>query len=102
LAIGYGTDTAAFDPRTGRAFSSNSDGTLSVVEEKPDHGFVDLGNVRTELGARTMAVNPATGRVFTMTAAVAQPPAPTSGPAPKLDFVSGTLHMLFYDPGSNR
>lgn len=97
LPIGKHSDSAAFDPHTQRAISSNGDGTLSVVQETPAGAFVDLGTVATEPGARTMAVDPATGRIFTMTAAVAQgPSAATSGGRRR--FKPGTLHMLFYDP----
>lgn len=101
-AIGYGSDTAAFDPKTGLAFSSNRDGTLSVVREQSANDFVDLGAVRTELGARTMAVDPANGRVFTMTEAATPAHPDQAGHAPELRYEPGTLHMLFYDPAPQR
>jgi DNA-binding beta-propeller fold protein YncE len=102
LTIGYGSDSAAFDPRTELAFSSNRDGTLSVIKEASADNFADLGSVHTELGARTMAVDPATGRVFTMTEAVAQVLSQEPETAPDLRYEPGTLHMLFYDPPSSR
>lgn len=56
LPIGRGTDAAGFDPGTGQAFSSNGDGTLTIVEEK-DGEYKVTANVPTQQGARTMAVD---------------------------------------------
>ena len=56
-AIGSGTDGAGFDPGTGLAFSSNGDGTLTIV--KPVNGkYEAVDTVTTERGARTMTVDP--------------------------------------------
>ncbi len=57
LPIGARTDGAAFDSSRRRAFSSNGDGTLTVIGEKGPNSFVVLGNVPTMLGARTMTVD---------------------------------------------
>jgi len=62
-AIGAGPDAAAFDPGVGLAFSSNGDGTLTMV--KNVGGKWDaVDTVQTERGARTMAVDTKTHRVF--------------------------------------
>jgi YVTN family beta-propeller protein len=63
VRIGKGTDACAFDPGTGLAFSSNGDGTLTIVAEKKD-GYHVLANVKTQDRARTMALDPKTHRVF--------------------------------------
>ncbi len=68
LPIGEGTDFASFDPERGLAFSSNRDGTLSVVAEKSADNFVALAAIPTQLGARTMAIDPASGRIYLVTA----------------------------------
>jgi YVTN family beta-propeller protein len=68
LPIGEGTDFASFDPERGLAFSSNRDGTLSVVAEKSADDFVSLAAIPTQLGARTMAIDPASGRIYLVTA----------------------------------
>jgi DNA-binding beta-propeller fold protein YncE len=68
LAIGKGTDACAFDPGAGLAFSSNGEGTLTVVEEKPTDQFRVVANVKTQAGARTMALDPKTHQVFLATA----------------------------------
>ena len=64
LPIGSLSDGAAFDPLRKLAFSSNGDGTLSVVQERSSNTFVSLGTVKTMPGARTMAIDPKTGRLF--------------------------------------
>ena len=106
LPIGQGTDTAAFDPTRKLIFSSNGmDGTLSVIHEVDANTFVPAATVRTFLSARTMSVDPVSGRVFlaaatttakAMAASRAARKAGRHGPSP---FVPGSLVMLFFDPG---
>jgi DNA-binding beta-propeller fold protein YncE len=67
-AIGKGTDAAAFDQAAGLAFSSNGDGTLTVVEEKPENQYKVLANVPTQDGARTMALDTKTHNILLATA----------------------------------
>jgi YVTN family beta-propeller protein len=67
LPIGKHTDAAAFDTRTKRVFSSNGDGTLSVIQQHGADQYEALGEVTTQLGARTMALDPKTGRIFLVT-----------------------------------
>ncbi len=67
LPIGLHSDAAAFDPRTRRVFSSNGDGTLSVIQQESADQYKSLGEVTTQLGARTMALDPKTGRIYLVT-----------------------------------
>jgi DNA-binding beta-propeller fold protein YncE len=67
LTIGKGTDAAGFDPGTGLAFSSNGDGTLTLVGEK-DGTYYVVDNVKTQQGARTMAVDTKNHTVCLVTA----------------------------------
>ncbi len=99
LPIGKGTDSAAFDPVRERAFSSNRDGTLSVISEVSPTKFVTLPAVQTAPGARTLAVDAATGRIFLVTAKVASagPPKQPDGP-PDYSFTPGSLKLLVYAP----
>ena len=64
LPIGSRTDAAAFDPKRKLVFSSNGDGTLSVIAEKDPNHFVALPSIPTMLGARTMAIDPDSGRIY--------------------------------------
>jgi DNA-binding beta-propeller fold protein YncE len=77
--IGQGVDANAFDPGTGLAFSSNGDGTLTVVHEDSPDKFTVVGNVSTQRGARTMALDTKTHIVYLVTAEFGPAPAPTPG-----------------------
>jgi YVTN family beta-propeller protein len=67
LPIGRGTDYAVFDPGVGLAFSSNGDGTLTVVGEK-DGKYHVVDNVKTQQGARTCALDTKTHNIYLATA----------------------------------
>src|SRR5438552_10634778 len=64
LPIGQGTDAAGFDPETGFAFSSNGEGTLTVVHEDSPEKFSVVENVPTKKSARTMALDLKTHNIF--------------------------------------
>lgn len=64
--IGKGPDAAAYDEKAGLAFSSNGrDGTLTIVDAKT---LQLLGTVPTQAGARTMTLDPKTGKIYTIAA----------------------------------
>jgi YVTN family beta-propeller protein len=65
--IGKGTDYCVFDAAEHRAFSSNSDGTLTVVDTKGDK-FPVVADVKTQAGARTMALDTKTHNIYLATA----------------------------------
>ena len=67
LPIGKHTDAAAYDGRAKRIFSSNGEGTLSVIQQESPDRYRALGEVATQLGARTMALDPKSGRIFLIT-----------------------------------
>jgi len=99
LPIGIGSDGAAFDPRRKLAISSNGEGTLSVIQEKDADHFVALPDVPTQRGARTIAIDPATGRLFLPTADVAKIDPPTeAGGRPHVTYVPGSMKLLVFQP----
>jgi hypothetical protein len=81
VPIGAGSDGVAFDAGTGYAISSNGDGTLTIVQQTGGKYDV-VENVATERGARTIAIDEKTHRVYTPTASVGQ--AAAGGRAPYL------------------
>lgn len=100
LPIGKGTDAAAFDPARKRIYSANGvDGTLSVIAEKSADDYALLGNVPTVKGARTMTLDPETGRVYVVAAEIdhVDPPKEPGG-RPHAVFKPGTVKLYFYDP----
>jgi hypothetical protein len=68
VPIGMHVDANRYDPGSGLAFSSNGDGTLTVVHEDSPTQFTELGTVKTELGARTMALDVKTHTIYLVTA----------------------------------
>jgi DNA-binding beta-propeller fold protein YncE len=75
LPIGKGVDGAGFNAKTMEAFSSQGDGTLTVIKENSPTEFVVEQNVSTKQGARTMTVDTKTDRILSVTGDFA-PPAP--------------------------
>ena len=92
--IGAGTDGAGFDPDRGLAFSSNGDGTLTVVREVAGKYQV-VENVQTQRGARTMTVDPKTHKIYLPTAQFGPVPAATAQqPRPRPSAVAGSFMVL--------
>ena len=101
LAIGAYSDGAAFDPVRKYAFSSNGDGTLTIIEEKDPATFVLLGDVKTAVSARTMDIDPATGRLFLVAADIDKIEMPAQpGGRPHVSYKPGSAKLLVVDPPS--
>lgn len=97
LPIGGGVDANRYDPGTRTAFSSNGDGTLTVVYEDSPEKFSVVENVPTQRGARTMELDLKTHRVFLVTAEFGPPPPPTADrPRPRPSVVPGTFTLLVF------
>ena len=94
LPIGRGTDGAAFDPKRKLVFSSDFDGTLSIIREQDANTFIPLPSVKTAVSGRTIGIDQATGRLY-IAAADVDAAAPTTG-RPRM--LPGTLKLLFLDP----
>ena len=82
LPIGSGTDGATFNPKTMEAFSSNGDGTLSVIKENSPTSFVVEQNVQTMTRAKTLTLDSKTNHILLIAAEFGPPPAPPAD-APK-------------------
>ncbi len=74
LAIGEGCDATAFDADLNLAFASAGDGTITVIREESKDKFSVAQTVTTQKGARTMALDPKTHQLFTVTAKVGPQP----------------------------
>jgi YVTN family beta-propeller protein len=94
LPTGAGTDACKFDPGLNRAFASNGEGTLTVVQESAGHKYEVLGNVDTARGARTMALDPKTHKIYLVTAELGPPAEGQKRPSIK----PGTFSVLVYAP----
>lgn len=93
-SIGDSPDAAGYDARTHLAFSSNGQGTLSIIDTtKP--GFPTVQTVATVKGARTMAYDATSGRVYLSVAKFGPAPAPTAAtPRPRPVALPGSFEIL--------
>ena len=86
LPLAGGSDGMAFNPATMEAFSTNGNGTMTIVKEKSPTTFEVEQNLQTMNGARTIAFDSKTGHLFAMASESAPPPpappAPPAGAAP--------------------
>jgi YVTN family beta-propeller protein len=97
LPIDEGTDFAQFDPARGLAFSSNRAGTLSIIA-KQDGKYVALPPVVTMRGARTMSLDPKTGRLYLVASDVTVNDAVPAGDRARYKVTPGTAKLLVLDP----
>ncbi len=95
VPIGADPDGAEFDGRRRLIFVSNRDGTLTVVhEDGPDHYKV-LQNLVTEPGARTIALDNKSGRIYLPAARFGTPPPPTqTQPEPRPPMIPESFGIL--------
>jgi DNA-binding beta-propeller fold protein YncE len=99
VAIGEGPDAAAYDPESKLVFSSNGEGTLTVVKQDSADKYTVVADVPTEKSARTMALDAKTHKLYLSAAELGPPPAGTAeNPHPRPKIVSGSFHILVLSP----
>jgi DNA-binding beta-propeller fold protein YncE len=97
VPIGKRVDGVVFDPKSKLAFSSNGEGTITVVQEVSANEFKVIETIKTEVGARTIAIDLKTHHVFVSTAQYGETPAATAEvPNPRPKVVPGTFMVLEY------
>jgi hypothetical protein len=99
-AIGEGVDANAFDPGTGLAFSSNGDGTLTVVREDSADKFTVVENASTQRFARTMALDTTNHDIYLVTAEIEEAPPAKEGERPRRSMKPGSFTLLVMTPGA--
>jgi hypothetical protein len=99
VPIGAGVDGCAFDDSMQLAFVSCGDGTTTIVKEEAPNKLSVVQIVKTERGARTMALDPKSHRIFLPSAQFQPPPSPSPGASPgRPSIVPNTLKLLVYRP----
>jgi hypothetical protein len=97
VPIGDRVDANAFDPGTQFAFSSNGDGTVTIAHEESLDKLIVVQTLATERGARTMALDPKTHRIYLASAKYEPQPAPTSdAPRQRPKIIPGSFKVLVY------
>jgi DNA-binding beta-propeller fold protein YncE len=82
LPIGNGSDGATFNPATMEAFSSQGDGTLTVIKENSTTSFTVEQTVATPARAKTLTLDTKTNNILLITAEFGPVPAPPAQAAP--------------------
>ena len=97
LPIGIGVDGTLFNPATQEAFSSQGDGTLTIVKEDSPSTFRVVQNLKTMTRAKTLTLDPKTNQILLIAAEYAAPPAPAPAPggrAGRGQMVPGSFSIL--------
>jgi YVTN family beta-propeller protein len=100
VPIGAGVDGCAFDDESQVAFASCGDGTTTIAREEAPDKLTVLQTLKTERGARTMALDPKTHRIYLPSAKFEPAPSPSPGISPaRPRIVPNTLKLLVYTSG---
>lgn len=91
--IGTRVDAVAFDAAQKLVFASNGGGTVSVIHQKSADEYEPVGDIQTEAGAKTMAFDPQTKRLFLPTAEFEAPSA-GEGQRARAKAKPGSFHVL--------
>jgi hypothetical protein len=79
LPLAGSSDGAAFNPATMEAFSTQGNGTMTIVKEKSPTSFEVEQNLQTMNGARTLTFDSKTNHILTMSVERGPAPPPPSG-----------------------
>ncbi|NVO10792.1 MAG: YncE family protein [Bacteroidales bacterium] len=95
LPIGDGCDGVKFDPELKRIYTSNGEGTMTIIQEEDANTFKVLENLPTQGGARTLAVDLKTHHIFLPTAEyLPAPEATKENPRPRRPIKPETFVVL--------
>lgn len=94
--IGTIDDFAGFDPEAHLIFFScgGGDGTLNIFHEKSADEYEDVGAVKTQAGARTMAFDPRSKKIFLPVAEIKVTPAADPSKPPQRTVTPGSFVVL--------
>ncbi len=95
--ISAGADANVYEPETGLIFVSTREGMIHIFHEDAPDKYSEVETVKTEYGAKTMALDSKTHNLYLTTADFGAPPAPTAErPHPNPAPIPGTFHLLIY------
>jgi DNA-binding beta-propeller fold protein YncE len=97
VPIGDRVDANAFDPGTGLAFASCGDGTVTIAHEDSPDKLTVVQTLKTERGARTMALDPKTHKIYLASAKYEpMPEQPAGGARQRPKMIAGSFKVLVY------
>lgn len=83
VPIGRGVDGAGYDPVKRDVYTSNGEGTLTVIRQDSPDSYRVVGNVQTAQGGRTMALDPASQRIYVVSSKFGPAPAESTATNPR-------------------
>ncbi len=92
LPIGAGCDGVAFDAAKQLVYTSNGEGTLTVIKESSKDNFMVVATIKTKRSARTIAIDETTHKIYLPAADLEA--APAGGGRPKM--IDGTFQVLVF------
>jgi DNA-binding beta-propeller fold protein YncE len=96
VPIGEGVDANAFDPGTQLAFASCGDGTVTIAHEDGPDKLTVVQTLKTERGARTMALDLKTHKIYLSTANFEASSGQSEGGRQRPKMIPGTFKVLVY------
>jgi hypothetical protein len=103
VPIGRGVDGAGYDPVRRDAYASNADGTLTVIHQDSPDKYHVVENVETAQGGRNMGNDPATHRIYVVSAKFGPVPAESTATNPRRrpPMLPGTFMVMVVEPSSS-
>jgi DNA-binding beta-propeller fold protein YncE len=97
LPIGDRVDAVAFDPAKHLIFASNGGGTVSVIKQNSADSYSSAGDIQTQPSAKTMALDPKSGRLY-LSAAEMEPAPATKGKSGRMKPKPDSFHVIVVEP----
>ena len=100
VPIGRGVDGAGYDPRLRDAYASNADGTLTVIHQDSPDKYHVVENVQTAEGGRNMGLDPASHRIYVVSAKFGPAPAESTAANPRRrpPVLPGSFMVMVVEP----
>jgi YVTN family beta-propeller protein len=99
MPIGGAPDGVEYDPGLGLVFSSNGDGTLTLIHEDDPEHFTVAANVPTQDRARTLALDSASHRIYLVSALFGPTPVPSvAQPKPRPPMLPDSFTVIVVAP----
>ena len=99
VPIGRGVESLVIDHQRHLVVTANAlDGTLSVIRQNAPNEYALVETIATRPLAGGLAIDPATQRLFTVTASATQPATGADGKVPPMIFHPDSFTILTYRP----
>ena len=100
LPIGRGVDGAGYDPVKRDAYASSLDGMLTVIHQDSPDSYHVVENIQTAQGARNMGIDPASHRIYVVSAKFGPAPAESTATNPRRrpPMIPGSFFVMVIEP----